>query len=343
MGKLYTQDGWVNWDYIVRQTKAFCMVVGARGTGKTFGLMRWLLHQRRPFLYVRRLKSQLDICATIDANPFRAINDADKDTIRPFRKNGMIRFCRTQVDDKGKEYPTGDPVAIGVALSTFQSMRGMDFSNINTIVFDEAVPNIGQKPIKEEFSAFLNLYESVNRNRELTGAQPVQCFLLGNANKLSNPYYTGWQFMRTALHMLDGHQQMWRSEDGSRIMLLLRDSPISAKKAETSLYKNATNDFLTMATDNAFRVDPSRIKSLPLSQCRYVRSVGELGIYALKDSSCYYISATTRKQNSTPGYGIYLQRFQAEYYFLRLSYMLNHILFESYEIQLIFRQYLEIM
>ena len=54
MGKLYTKEGWVNWQYILDQGCAFTMVVGARGTGKTYGLMKELVERKQPFIYLRR-------------------------------------------------------------------------------------------------------------------------------------------------------------------------------------------------------------------------------------------------------------------------------------------------
>ena len=59
MAKVYDNNGWVNWDYLINQGSAFTMVVGARGVGKTYGLMKYCLDQGRKFIYLRRLKSQL--------------------------------------------------------------------------------------------------------------------------------------------------------------------------------------------------------------------------------------------------------------------------------------------
>ena len=56
MGKIYDSDGWINWEWIIGQGAAFTMVVGARGTGKTYGLMKYCLEHDRPFIYLRRLK-----------------------------------------------------------------------------------------------------------------------------------------------------------------------------------------------------------------------------------------------------------------------------------------------
>ena len=71
MAKIYTEQGWINWDYIIKQNAAFNMVVGARGVGKTYGLMKYCIEHKRPFIYLRRLKSQLEQCATNSGNPFK--------------------------------------------------------------------------------------------------------------------------------------------------------------------------------------------------------------------------------------------------------------------------------
>ena len=42
MGKIYTEEGWVNWDYILDQEASFISVVGARGVGKTYGIFKKL-------------------------------------------------------------------------------------------------------------------------------------------------------------------------------------------------------------------------------------------------------------------------------------------------------------
>ncbi len=149
MSKLYTDSGWINWEYIEKETSAFCMTVGARGVGKTYGLIKFLLDMEKKFLYVRRLQSQLDICSTMDANPFKALNTDTGRNILPFRSGKIVRFCDSVTDDTGKASPIRDAAALGVALSTFHSMRGMDFSDVDYIVFDEAVPSVGEKPIKD--------------------------------------------------------------------------------------------------------------------------------------------------------------------------------------------------
>lgn len=334
MGKLYDKEGWINWPYILSKQAAFIMVVGARGVGKTYGVMRELRNRKQPFIYLRRLKTQIDNCGKNTGNPFKRLNMDCGWNILPFSVGGNIEF---RENDRN-----GDLVAVGVALSTVATVRGIDFSDFNYIVFDEAVAMIGEKPIKNEFEAFLNFYETVNRNRELIGDRPVQAILLGNANKLSNPYFTGWHFMKTSLKMLRGKQMVYQTPDSSRIMIMLQDSPISKRKAETAVYQNGTDGFVSMALDNVFRTDETKIKSEPLKEYNHMVSIGEIGIYRHKSERRYYVSSKVQ----TPYYddfGISLKMFRQDFIMLRVNYLIaKNVLFEDYESELLFREYFDL-
>ncbi len=342
MSKIYTPEGWVNWDYLFHETKMFCMVTGARGTGKTFGLMDYLTSKEIPFVYLRRLKTQLDQCATRSTNPFNALNAQRGLHVEPYRHGAMVEFSHSEYLPGGKAQPIGTPVALGVALSTVAVTRGVDFSGYDVILFDESIPMIGEKPIRNEFNAFIGFVETVNRNREIIGKPPVKVFLLANANQLANPYYTGWGFMRTALKMINGKQMMWRSPDNTRLMVMLLNSPISAAKAETALYKNAGDDFMEMAIDNTFRTDATNIVSYPIKECAYICSVGEIGVYIHKGTSRHYVSKVVGTENYYDGYGMRLKMWRTDYAVLRVLYLRNMIDFESYENELVFREYCEI-
>ena len=333
MAKIYTKEGWINWDYIIKQGAAFNMVVGARGVGKTYGLMKYCIEHNRPFIYLRRLKSQLEQCATNSGNPFKKLNADLEMDIQPKGHQGGVLFSH------------GSTVyALGVALSTVANVRGFDYSDYDLILFDEAIASDGERPIQHEFNAFLNFYETVNRNRELSGERPVQCVLLGNANRLTNPYFSGWHFMKIALNMIRGKQMVWRSGDGSRLMIMLCDSAISARKRDTVLYKNASDGFLNMALDNAFRTDGTNIRSMPLREFNHIVSIGDIGIFKHKSDRIYYVSFTTNHDNSYDSYGIGLKMFQQDFYSLKLFYLVQKIVyFENYECELIFREMFDIL
>ena len=331
MAKIYTAAGWVNWDYITDQPASFISVVGARGVGKTYGLFQKLVKEKKKFIYLRRLKSQLDQCSKLEGNPFKKLNDDLGTDIRPFPSGGIVSFRET---DK-----TGPLVAVGVALSVVANVRGIDFSDFDYIVFDEFISSSGERPIKNEFSAFLNFYETVNRNRELEGKPAVKCFMLGNANTLVNPYFSSWHFMKTAVRMIAGGQMVYRSADNSRMVILLLESPISKRKRDTALYQNADDDFIQMALDNSFRTDETNIRSEPLTEYIHLVSVGELGIYKHKSERKYYVSSTQGDKPYYDSFGIGLRMFQQDYYLLRVHYMTSkNVWFESFELEIIFRE-----
>ena len=331
MAKIYDTKGWVNWDYILDQPSSFISVVGARGVGKTYGIFKKLIKEKKKFIYLRRLKSQLDQCGKLEGNPFKKINEDTSSDIKPFSSGGIISF--REVDKNGSI------IAVGVALSVVANVRGIDFSDYDYIVFDEFIASSGERPIKNEFSAFLNFYETVNRNRELEGKNAVKCIMLGNANTLINPYFSSRHFMKTAVRMITGGQMVWRSADQTRMIILLLHSPISEKKKDTALYQNANEDFIQMALDNAFKTDETKIKSEPLKEYNHIVSVGELGIYRHKSERKYYVSATQAAQPYYDAFGIGLKMFQQDFYMLRVHYMISkNVWFESFELEVIFRE-----
>lgn len=331
MGKIYNKEGWVDWDYILDQEASFISVVGARGVGKTYGIFKKLIQEGRKFVYLRRLKSQIDQCSKLEGNPFKKINtDLNRD-IKPYSSSGITTFREHAKD--------GDIVATGLALSVVANIRGIDFSDYDYIVFDEFIVSPGERPIKNEFEAFQNFYETVNRNRELEGKKAVVCIMLGNANTLVNPYFSAWHFMKTALKMIHGGQMVWRSADKTRLTILLLNSPISEKKRNTALYNNADSDFISMALDNAFRTDETNIRSEPLNEYVHIVSVGEIGIYKHKSERKYYVSSTQSKPYYD-GYGIPLRMFEQDFYMLRVHYMVSkNVWFESFELEILFREY----
>ena len=314
-------------------------ITGPRGTGKTFGILKYIESHKLKFIYMRRLKSQLDACASGEENnPFKAVNTCTGSSMTVERKHGNVLFY--EYDDEGEKIIYG----YGAALSTAATIRGSDYSDVDCIIFDEFIAMKNERPIKDEANAFLNFIETVNRNRELQGRDPVKVFMLGNANKLMNPYFLEWHFMRTALKMIHGDQMVWRTPDNSRIMILLLNSPISEKKKETALYRNASVDFIAMAIDNAFETDATTIKQRKLTDCQHILSIGSIGIYKLKSTEGYYVSETINKaSNYYEENEINLVLVRNRFSLLKAVYIYGLMEFESYDCEMIFREYFAII
>lgn len=336
MSKIYCDNGFPNWDYLYHECKFIMTVTGGRGTGKTYGLLKYILEHNIKFLYLRRLKSQLDECVSdAESNPFSKINIDCGTDIQVERKSGKVRFTAPIPDTDERRV-----IGFGAALSTMATIRGADFSQVECIVFDEYIAMKGERPIQAEAQALKNVIETVNRNRELFGKHPVKVIMLGNANKLMNPYFLDWHFMRTALRMIKGGQMVWRSKSGNRIMIFLLNSPISELKRKTALYEEQDNEFFGMALDNAFETDQTDIKTYKLTDCKHVISFGQIGIYQTKSDGRHYISETINKNNYYPENEINIKLFRARYAGLKTLYLYGYCSFENYELELLFREYI---
>ena len=153
-----------------------------------------------------------------------------------------------------------------------------------------------------EFSAFVNAYETINRNRELTGAPPLKAVLMSNSDLLYSSIVTG---MGIADHLVemqeDGIEVLEHSPD---VLLIRPDNPVfHAEKAKTALYRvTAGSEFSEMALNNRFTVeDRSRIREMPIREYNIVCIYKDICIYKHKSNGTWYV--TREKSGSPKEYG----------------------------------------
>lgn len=341
---LYTTDGWVNIPAIRSYMRAnnlpFCFCTGGRATGKTYGALQEARQLaladstgRSKFILVRRTQAQVDIISKQELSPFKRI-DLDNATftdVRPVSKFTTGFF----VEDV--------PIGYAAALSTFSNMRGFDASDVNLIIFDEFIPEAHEKPIRNESDALLNLYETVNRNRELQGSEPVQMTCYANSNNLANAIFSGLGLISVAEKMEKKKRSEWIIQDRGILLLNLNASPISVQKRKTALYRLAGEDssFGKMALANSFRAETgSRHGSRNISEYIPQLAVGRLCVYEHKTTGEFYvcdlISGTPQRygDNKTE-----LARFKAANIWLWREYMNSNIVFRDLETEICFQNY----
>ena len=67
--ELFREDGYLNIDGIVKAA-TFIFMVLARGTGKTFGALKYAVDSGEKFIYMRRTQTQADMIRTDEMSPF---------------------------------------------------------------------------------------------------------------------------------------------------------------------------------------------------------------------------------------------------------------------------------
>lgn len=335
--KMFLPSGYINMPDLIDNEYPFLFITGARGTGKTYGGLLHIYDKIKTgaihrFLYLRRTQVEIDAVADETMNPFKKIN-IDKGlnvTVKPIRKN-IYGFY----DDDGL-------IGYAAALSTFRNLRSFDFSDVDVIFYDEFIPEANARPIKNEATTLLNIYESVNRNRELDGEDPVKLVCASNSNEMGNPVYMELGVISKIERIAGDGGGTLRDPERGLMIVLLKNSPISARKRETALYKlSGDTQFSAMALNNEFQDnDRDAIKSQALREYKSVPVVtlDGVAIYEHKSRNEYYACQYSGEpQFTTKARDI--ERFNLQYWFLWNRYIDGELNFQNYLTKRIFLLY----
>lgn len=334
---LYTSDGWLNFDKIYNLKANFIFIVGARGIGKTYGALKYLIDNGIFFMMLRRSSTQADAQAnplTSDiAKPLQA-ND------QTFDSEALTKTIKALYISDGEEI-ANLPFCVTTSVSTGSNLRGFNGDRIDCILYDEFIRQPEEKPIREEGTAFLNLYETISRNRELQGKAPVKALCLANSFNMANELFLKFRLIKQAENMMRKSLDFWHDAKRGVAIIMPCNSPISIQKENTALYKalGDTSDFAQFALENKFQDDFSEnIKSLRLNEYKIICVVGEYAIYKHKANGTYYI--TTHISGTTKNiFGVGtsdIKRFKRQFNFLVIAHLKRNIYFENYLAQIMF-------
>ena len=351
--KLYLDSGYLNIRGILAQGLPFNFCWGGRGTGKTYGALKDAVESGVKFMFMRRTQTQLDLISKPEFSPFKPLN---KDYgwnvgIVPLSKyNGGVyhmeaekKILNGEEIETGRMTPCGPPIGYTCALSTIANIRGFDGSDVDLLIYDEFIPEPHARPIKEEHEAFLNAYETINRNRELQGRKPLQVLCLANANTLANPLFIGLSLVTKAERMNRTGQEYSIDMKRGCVLVNLCESSISDRKRDTALYRLTGNsDFTKMALANDFAGEDERgkIGSKPIKEYRPIAAIGEICIYRHKSADIYFCS--THLSGSPPTFGVgdtERARFCRLYSWLWLAYLDNNFEFEERICEILLTKY----
>lgn len=285
---LYLSNGFVNIAYCLKFNCPFTFIIGGRGTGKTFGAQKYCIENNLIYMLMRRTQAQTDLISKKEFSPVNPVMEYLHriPIVESASKYNALILSKENEDDENS-------VLHGYtsALSTFANLRGFDGSAIKILLFDEFIPERHERALKNEADAFFNVYETINRNRELTGEKPLQTLLLSNSNSIASPIIAALNLVKTIERMQKKGQTEYINNDMGIAVFLLFNSPISNMKRNTALYRATKNtDFQRMAIENDFSYDDlSDVKSVSLnSGWKLIIKFGDMYIY--NKSDMWYIS-----------------------------------------------------
>lgn len=153
--------------------------MGGRGIGKTFNILRYLINDfienENQFMLVRRTNAQLNPVTLFSS----IIDFFDGD------------FTFQTIDKQLTEiYYNKKLMCYLSAVSTAYNLKSQSFPKVKTIFYDEFLPTLNERPIKNEVFLFLELCESVFRLRNDT-----QIFMSANTVNLDNQYFNYFKIL----------------------------------------------------------------------------------------------------------------------------------------------------
>ena len=291
----------------ISQGYIFNFVIGGRGIGKSYGFLKWAVEEVKTILYLRRTDTELKLTVSQDMNPFKPINE---DCGRDIQIKQAGKVIRIMEGDTLRGYAG--------ALSTFHNLRSADFSGVDTIIFDEFIPQQTARPLTHEAEAFFNLYETVNRNRELKGREPVRCYFLSNAVSIVSPILSYLDLVGVLEKMIGKNREYWTDAKRSILIHLPADPRFQRVKEQTAIYKLLPDtQFTEHAINNRFAYDSFyNVRSRPLKEYTPVVAYDGLFVYRHKTGGSWYVCraradcptfTADTKNGFLRNYGLYLR------------------------------------
>ena len=170
------------------------MVLGARGTGKTFGAkikgIKDAINRGHEFIYLRRYKDEIKFAKdgffadVVAENMFPGIDfkvDGNK---------GYWDYANHSNGEPKKDRDRDWKVCVHFfALSVGGQIKSQSFPNVKLIIYDEFIIEKGNvQYIGNEVKKFMDFYSTIDRYRGDTRA-----LFLSNSVSIMNPYFLAWE------------------------------------------------------------------------------------------------------------------------------------------------------
>lgn len=348
MGKT-TKFVWI-WDYLpYAKEYPFQFFVGGRGDGKTYSALDGSIENyerdgSRIMFSRLTIKEQLQITGGKGGekgNPYKKINKREERNIvilSSGHSSLVSSITDFDVNDKGELIPTGKLYGYGCSLVDVCDVRGQDFDDVTDWIIDEFIPEQHKRLPKGLGNALLNGYETINRDREDEGRDPLRVWALANANDIYNPIFKELGLVSICEKMKRlGQKDFYIKDRGIAIHLLEDSKELKEARSKRAIARVARGtQFEDMAFNNDFAYnDFSNVGYRKVTGMTPIVAFNGIYIYHQKGSRKLYASYAPARCESFDVTKdsealLFKKRFGAKLY---NSFVNQNITFESYEIK----------
>lgn len=267
-----------------------------RGPGKTYSFLKHCTQEGIKFLYLKRTQIDIDLITMGDFSPFKPLNrDLKTDYTIVKLYDGISKVTTGGESDEA--------IGFCLALSAVHKYKGFDLSDVDLVCLDEFMPQLTERVNRKEGELLLDLYMTINRDREERGRPPLKLVLFANATSLYCP-------ITDTLGLVDVLAEMAAKKDEYRYLdergIMLHHIPFSASaNKDTKIFAGMKGtQWADMAFGGDFSFnDFSRVKKLPmkamLPMVEVIYQRRHYYIYQHRDTGVFYMCKSQAKVNES--------------------------------------------
>lgn len=223
---------------------AWCFIVySARGKGKTYSALYHSYKNNIPILYMKRTNDDVAFITReekdgFDTSPYSPLNrDHGIDVYGKSIDTGVGGFWHYEEGS-----PDGLPIAYALSLNSVKRVKGFDASRCQWVLMDEFIPQIGERVLRSEGELLLDLYMTVNRDREKRGEDPLKLILFANAEDISTPITNTLEVVDIMADLNASGEMFHYDEERGIVIHHITDEEIPMTKQEQNgIYKAMAN------------------------------------------------------------------------------------------------------
>lgn len=334
-------------DYEQNKDMAIFLIIGGRGTGKTYSTLKYTYEAKIKHCFMKRTDDDVTLLCSggskkggninFDLNPYKSINKdigSNVKAISVYKGLGGFWKC----DENGE--PILDPIGYVISLHKVAKVKGFDLSDCRMIIFDEFIPLPYERVDRKEGIELLDFYKTVSRASFIKEGFVLPLVLLANATTVSCPIINELELADTIVEMQNNHISKLRLEDRSIFIHILEDKGgFREIEGQNPIYKAMKGtQWADMSLNNEFAYnDFSNVdkKSLKHSRCLIRVRNKQRTYYIYVGGSGYYM--TYQKSNTFAfDYDLNLENDQKRFYFeevidLQQACIEDRFKFQTYE------------
>lgn len=174
---------------LLKYPKAWAYFVWSkRGPGKTYSALWMCYYNDIRFIYMKRTDKDVNLILKNDNMDF------DASPYKDLKRDKHLNVVGVKIDDGiGAYYEAdqeGEPYKLLCYVLSFnkvQAYKGFGFADCEFIIFDEVIPQKGERVRRSEGENLLDLYMTVSRDRQKRGRAPLKILMFANAEEISTP------------------------------------------------------------------------------------------------------------------------------------------------------------